>query len=31
VFGFEWRAMSTKYDLSNYGNTHFNFAFGFEF
>lgn len=31
VFGIEWRSMSTKYDLSNYGNTHFNFAFGFEF
>ncbi len=31
VFGVEWRSMSTRYDLSNYGNSHFNFAFGFEF
>jgi hypothetical protein len=31
VLGFEWRSMSTKYDLSNYGNSHLNFAFGFEF
>jgi hypothetical protein len=31
VFGLEWRTMSTKYDLSNYSNSHFNFAFGFEF
>jgi hypothetical protein len=30
LFGLEWRTMSTKYDLSNYSNSHFNFAFGFE-
>jgi hypothetical protein len=31
VFGLEWRSIATKYDLSNYSNTHLNLAFGFEF
>lgn len=31
VFGLEWRSTKTSYDASNYGNTHINLAFGFEF
>ena len=31
VFGFEYRIMKTRYDLSDYANRHLNLAFGFEF
>jgi hypothetical protein len=31
VFGLEWRSMRTRYDASDYPNTHINLAFGFEF
>lgn len=31
VFGLEWRSTKTSYDASDYGNTHINLAFGFEF
>ncbi|MBX3174300.1 MAG: hypothetical protein KF709_07795 [Gemmatimonadaceae bacterium] len=31
LFGLEYRSVKTSYDASNYGNTHINLAFGFEF
>jgi hypothetical protein len=31
VFGLEYRTTGTRYNLSNYSNTHINLAFGFEF
>jgi hypothetical protein len=31
VFGLEWRSTRTRYDASDYPNTHINLAFGFEF
>lgn len=31
VLGLEWRSTATKYAASNYPNSHFNFAIGFEF
>lgn len=31
VFGFEWRSIRTRYDASDYPNTHLNLALGFEF
>jgi hypothetical protein len=31
VFGLEYRTMGTRYDASDYANSHINLAFGFEF
>lgn len=31
VFGLEWRSTRTRYNASDYPNTHINLAFGFEF